>query len=68
MKFQILGVFINKFIEWKRKKGISVRVVRRGRAGKEKGIKTNNAKRSAIELTLASCREAIPCCFVVRWP
>jgi hypothetical protein len=53
MKFQILNVFINKCIQWMREKRNSVRVVIRGRAGIEKGRKTNNGKRSAIEMTLA---------------
>jgi hypothetical protein len=53
MKFQILNVYINKCIEWARAKRISLRAVIRGRTGREKGRKTNNGKRSAIEMTLA---------------
>jgi hypothetical protein len=52
MKFQTLNVFINKFIEWKRETRISVRVDTRDSRNR-KGRKTNNGKRSAIEMTLA---------------
>jgi hypothetical protein len=51
MKFQILNVYINKCIEWVREKRISLRVVIRERRGTEEGRKTNNGKRSAIEMT-----------------
>jgi hypothetical protein len=54
MKFQILDVYyINKCIEWLRENRISLRVVMRGRRGTEEGRKTNNGKRSAIEMTPA---------------
>jgi len=56
MKLRVLTVYINKYIEWAREKRVSLGVVTRGRRGTQERRKTNNGKRSAIEMTPAKHR------------